>query len=507
MKALHPPFAVELLESRIAPADIALGTSTVAMGNVDLDPSDTLSATLNDAAGSGKLVVTGTVALGDAILDILVSDPLVDGEDFVLIDNDGTDAITDTFDGLPEGAVVNATGGFFKITYEGGDGNDVVLSALVPDLKISANGKVAMFTDEDGDTVTMKTTVGNWNDGTFVLIPTGDFIGGSRLKSITIDVGFDGAALAITAKPGTFGGNGLVNIGLFDGGGMHPVSVLIDGDVGALFLGPGDIFEPLKPVKSVTLHSFGRFDDYNLDGGFPLNFLEMGAVKNFVIHTDVSSAELRFMGNVGRLEIGGSALNAEIGVIGKLGAFVVGHDFAGSTPGGTALRVEGAANGPASGVDVAIGSITIGGRVENAQILAGYNVFGWGVNADASIGRVKVGGMWIASTLHAGTGAGLDGLDGTGDDARLSGMDVRDNPNLTAQIASIVIAGQGMGTIASASDNFGIVSEWIKKAKTGGNKLGFLGGARSPDDRFFVATTGPGGDGSLSDFAILETVA
>lgn len=43
----------------------------------------------------------------------------------VIIDNQGTAAVSGTFDGLPEGAAV----GSFRLTYRGGDGNDVVLTS------------------------------------------------------------------------------------------------------------------------------------------------------------------------------------------------------------------------------------------------------------------------------------------------------------------------------------------------------------------------------------------
>src|SRR5205814_1972187 len=47
---------------------------------------------------------------------------------YMIIKNDGSDSITGTFNGLPEGATITAPNGrTFKITYQGGDGNDVVL--------------------------------------------------------------------------------------------------------------------------------------------------------------------------------------------------------------------------------------------------------------------------------------------------------------------------------------------------------------------------------------------
>ena len=112
-----------------------------------------------------------------------------------------------------------------------------------------------------------------------------------------------------------------------------------------------------------------------------------------------------------------------------------------------------------------------------------------------------------AAAWCAPTGAGVDGLYGTGDDVRLAGTGVRDQANLIATIGSVVIKGQAIGTPGDEADNFGIVSEFIRKAKIGPVKLPLVGTPRTPDDRFFLAATGPGGDGSLSDVALLETVA
>jgi hypothetical protein len=49
------------------------------------------------------------------------------GTQFVLILNDNTDAVTGTFNGLPQNATVNVNGQSFQVRYNGGTGNDVVL--------------------------------------------------------------------------------------------------------------------------------------------------------------------------------------------------------------------------------------------------------------------------------------------------------------------------------------------------------------------------------------------
>ena len=115
--------------------------------------------------------------------------------------------------------------------------------------------------------------------------------------------------------------------------------------------------------------------------------------------------------------------------------------------------------------DLAIGSITVGtlaqgGRVEFANILAGYDINLTPVNADAQIGPVVVHGDWAASNLVAGVKNAASGNTkfGNGNDASIGGGSA-----IIARIASIKIVGQVFGTpnSASASDHFGFVAEEI----------------------------------------------
>jgi autotransporter-associated beta strand protein len=77
--------------------------------------------------------VIGTVNLGDATLSLNFGfDPVV-GDRFTIIENGGTDPVLGMFDDLPEGAMFASGGDIFKISYQGGTGNDVVLTAAVPE--------------------------------------------------------------------------------------------------------------------------------------------------------------------------------------------------------------------------------------------------------------------------------------------------------------------------------------------------------------------------------------
>jgi hypothetical protein len=80
-------------------------------------------------SGSDGLIVTGAVALGGA-LQLTSTSTFTVGQTVTLIDNDGTDAVTGAFANLPQGATVSAGGQLFTISYNGGTGNDVVLTRV-----------------------------------------------------------------------------------------------------------------------------------------------------------------------------------------------------------------------------------------------------------------------------------------------------------------------------------------------------------------------------------------
>ena len=52
------------------------------------------------------------------------------GDTFVIVDNGGASPVSGQFTGLPEGATLTADGQTFRISYVGGDGNDVTLTRL-----------------------------------------------------------------------------------------------------------------------------------------------------------------------------------------------------------------------------------------------------------------------------------------------------------------------------------------------------------------------------------------
>jgi hypothetical protein len=84
-------------------------------------------------SGHDQLAVTGSVSLGGAALGVQLINGFspASADSFTLINNDGTDAVSGTFAGLPEGSIFTATGTEWLITYQGGTGNDVVVTPQI----------------------------------------------------------------------------------------------------------------------------------------------------------------------------------------------------------------------------------------------------------------------------------------------------------------------------------------------------------------------------------------
>jgi autotransporter-associated beta strand protein len=76
-----------------------------------------------------QLNVTGTVSLGNATLNLVVGYTPAVLDTFVIINNDGTDAVTSPFN-LPPGTDLVTNNMRFRVSYSGGSGNDVVLTVL-----------------------------------------------------------------------------------------------------------------------------------------------------------------------------------------------------------------------------------------------------------------------------------------------------------------------------------------------------------------------------------------
>ncbi len=116
----------------LAISDTSTTPLTGNSGNVIFDSDSTFEIAATPAVSVSKLSVTGTVTVGGATLAMNVASgtSFTPGSTYTIIDNDGNDPVVGTFGGLAEGATFAASGYTFRISYVGGTGNDVVLTAL-----------------------------------------------------------------------------------------------------------------------------------------------------------------------------------------------------------------------------------------------------------------------------------------------------------------------------------------------------------------------------------------
>lgn len=112
------------------------GTSPgiITSGNLTFGPGTDVDIELNGVVpGSNhdQFDVTGTVLIAPAVdLNISVGYVPGAGHSYTIINNDGVDPVGGAFFGLPDGTVFFVGPYSFQIDYNGGDGNDVVISAV-----------------------------------------------------------------------------------------------------------------------------------------------------------------------------------------------------------------------------------------------------------------------------------------------------------------------------------------------------------------------------------------
>lgn len=122
---------VELLVAE-AGGTVAPGSSvgTLFSGELFLDRTSIYAVELNGPYGQNDQVsVRGSVVIQDAVLRVAPGYAPAEGEEHIIVRNDGIDPVNGAFRGLPEGATLTTNGVQLVVSYQGGTGNDVTLTA------------------------------------------------------------------------------------------------------------------------------------------------------------------------------------------------------------------------------------------------------------------------------------------------------------------------------------------------------------------------------------------
>ncbi|MDB6172756.1 MAG: repeat protein [Chthoniobacteraceae bacterium] len=360
------------------------------------------------------------------------------------------------------------------------------------------------FTDIDGDLVTVTVTKGTLTAANFTFQEAG---AGKKLVMLNLEnplIGgvsqFEGSNVKISASKSAFGGNGQVDIGTIAARGTNLGTVTIGGDLGQIEAGQDLSAASAKAgIKALTIGSFGK----QLDplSSTPVSSVIYGDLGKLTVSGSFSTAALRVSadttgsGKIGAVVIkggmhggaaaGSGALVAE-GAIGSIN--IAGGITSGFGVGSAAIRtgasigklnVQGdihgyvtapviisaaGSNSSAGKTDVAIGAISVSGKVESALIVAGIQINGVASNSDASIGSLLVKQTWTHASLAAGVAPGFKGY-GANDDALIA--EAAQNPAQIARIAKIIINGGLTGNV-SFQESFGFVAQEIGAVKIKG---------------------------------------
>ena len=345
---------------------------------------------------------------------------------------------------------------------------------------------LARYTDVDGDVVTVKTTVGTLSLSNFTFAPAGTH-GGLQLQKLDLSSPtFINTNLSITAARTAAGGDGFVNVGAIDAHGNTLGAVSVNGDLGQI---------DANAAKALGVLSLGKLGVSTQAAGGSLQSTFVFNLPTLIVRTDIVDASISALnftaatvfgdvvggsadhsgsieaaGRIGALTIGGTLQSGADAASGSVIAKTVGALKIHEIDGGRifiAGNTVGAAATPANLASaLALGSLSVAGNVQNAEILVGFDRTGAPVNADVQIGAISVTGNWVASNLSAGVKAGADGFYGSDTGAVISGGGA-----VVSRIASITIKGQVYGTVAPTTDRFGFVAEQIGAFTVGTTKL------------------------------------
>ena len=223
------------LNSGVSPG--VAGPGTLSVGNVSLIGG--LTAQLNGTAPGqfDQLNVTGTAAVAGTLNLSLGYVPNINST-WTIVNNDSNDPISGTFLNLPEGGLVAAGGETLRISYVGGDGNDVVLTALTG---ITPGDTFVTLTS--GDLVINDLVSGGKSDTLTIQRPSGNNVvisdpnwvvgagsGMTQVDSHTVQVPLSSITGQITMN--TLAGNDTLTIAFGNGDPLPAGGISFDGGAG-----------------------------------------------------------------------------------------------------------------------------------------------------------------------------------------------------------------------------------------------------------------------------------
>lgn len=218
---------VLIAPGRLQPGLMGTGGTLSTVGDLVMGSSAQLIVDLASATVFGKVNVTGSVSLSPSTLTLIpapgFSAPL--GSVLEIVTNDGSDAVANTFAGLPQGATVSAGSRNFTISYVGGTGNDITLTVQknTPVMTLSASPNPARAGSYANLRLTVNGVTGVTPSGTAAFSIAGTPVSGCAARPLS-----GGVATCVAVDSALVAGT-------------HPVTATYSGDANYLAGSPSPI--------------------------------------------------------------------------------------------------------------------------------------------------------------------------------------------------------------------------------------------------------------------------
>ncbi len=427
------------------------------------------------------------------------------GDTITILNNDGVDPVSGTFTGLAEGTFITAIGGngvssqIFQISYEGGDGNDVVLTAIAEaDTSVSLDGDTLVIRDElnnDTDDVYTISVVGN-----DLMIADPNQVLGNQITGATqssLSVIWVPLNLFTRIRIESLGGNDIVNI------------EDLPGYNGGIDIDAGAGFDVINYNAAVTLNGgediVFRSETINLGNGSAINATDMaGDVGNVVL-----LAGRNISGDDASITTANGDINLEANIDGVESGSFTGIDL----DHGSIVRSTGTGDINLTGRGGDSGNSNKGIDLEHGTLIsaADGNISLIGSGGDGNNHNIGIS-IDHGSTLEA-TGLGSIALDGTGGAGKQSnsGIYIAHGSAINTVYGSIDLLGTGGdatgkfnvgieifgSSIGSLFGNINVIA-----FGGGGDKFNHglvLSGSSIYSDNGLVDLMGTAGEGNKSD--------
>jgi fibronectin-binding autotransporter adhesin len=119
------------IDGSLAPG--AAGNVVTVSSTTTFQPDGLLVATLDPTDATTGQLVTNGLTLNSPLLVLTATSSYPAGTTFVIVDNTSATAISGIFSNLPDGGTTVVDGTTYMANYEGGDGDDLVLTAVAPE--------------------------------------------------------------------------------------------------------------------------------------------------------------------------------------------------------------------------------------------------------------------------------------------------------------------------------------------------------------------------------------